>query len=130
MYLVDTSVWIQVFRKSVNFNISKVIPFDDIVTALPILQEVLQGCRDERAYRIAYESMVSLPMVDSPMPQERVIEAILLYRTARKTGLTVRSSIDCLIAASAMRHNLTVLHIDRDFSVLAKVSSLKERVLP
>ena len=53
----------------------------------------------------------------------------LLYRAARRAGLTVRSSVDCLIAACAIRHGFTVLHRDRDFPVLAKISPLFERDL-
>jgi hypothetical protein len=53
----------------------------------------------------------------------------LLYRAARRAGLTVRSSVDCLIAACAIRHGLTVLHRDRDLPVLAKISPLFERDL-
>ncbi|MCE9581620.1 MAG: PIN domain-containing protein [Planctomycetes bacterium] len=48
---------------------------------------------------------------------------------ARRQGVTVRSSVDCLIAACALRHQLTVLHRDRDFHRLAKVSPLRQRKL-
>jgi len=54
-------------------------------------------------------------------------EAVGLYRTVRRQGLTLRSSIDCLIAACALRHDLTVLHRDRDFDRLARVSALKQK---
>jgi predicted nucleic acid-binding protein len=54
-------------------------------------------------------------------------EAVLLYRAARRTGKTPRSSVDCLIAACALRHDLTVLHRDRDFEALTQVSILRAR---
>jgi hypothetical protein len=47
-----------------------------------------------------------------------------LYRTARRSGITVRSGVDCLIAVCALRHHLTVAHRDRDFDLLAQVSPL------
>jgi len=50
-----------------------------------------------------------------------------LYRAARNRGLTVRSSVDCLIAACALRHDLDVLHRDRDFEAIAHVSPLRTR---
>ena len=50
-----------------------------------------------------------------------------LYRSARRAGFTVRSSTDCLIAACALRHDLEVLHRDRDFPALASVSALRVR---
>jgi len=64
-------------------------------------------------------------MVESPLRAEVFDEAVALYRLARRSGLTVRSGVDCLIAACAGRHNLTVLHHDRDFDRLAKVSQLR-----
>jgi predicted nucleic acid-binding protein len=48
-------------------------------------------------------------------------------RTARRAGLTVRSSVDCLIAAAALRNDLEVLHRDRDFDALSRVSGLRVR---
>lgn len=93
---------------------------------MPVIQEVLQGFRDERAYRLARESMLSFPIVDSPLRTEVFLQAVELYRTARRAGRTVRSSIDCLIAASALRHDLTVLHVDRDYEGLAQVSALRQ----
>ncbi|HEV2852577.1 MAG TPA: PIN domain-containing protein [Thermoanaerobaculia bacterium] len=54
-------------------------------------------------------------------------EAAQLYRAARRSGITVRSGVDCVIAACAIRHGIPVLHYDRDFTLLAQVSSLKER---
>jgi predicted nucleic acid-binding protein len=103
------------------------VAFDDVVTCLPVVQEVLQGFRDERAFRIARESMTSLPTVESPLAIEVFKEAVALYRRARHTGLTIRSSVDCLIAACAIRHDLEVLHRDRDFDALATISPLRAR---
>lgn len=127
MLLVDTSVWVEVFRKSNPLDFSSVADIDEVVTCLPVFQEVLQGFRDERAFRIAEAAMLALPFVESPLPREVVGEAVQLYRAARRAGLTVRSSVDCLIAACAIRHGLTVLHHDRDFDVLARVSPLHAR---
>jgi predicted nucleic acid-binding protein len=127
MLLVDTSVWIEVFRKPGRFNLDEIVDFDEIVTCLPVIQEVLQGFRDERAFQTAREAMYALPIVGSPLSSRIVDQAIDLYRNARRAGLTIRSSVDCLIAACAMSHSLTVLHIDRDFEQLAKVSALESR---
>ena len=127
MLLVDTSAWIEVFRKPAGLDLTDVGGLDQIVTCLPVVQEVLQGFRDESAYRVARDAMLALPCVESPLPQARFEEAAALYRSARRAGFTVRSGIDCLIAACAIRHGLTVLHADRDFSLLAKVSPLQER---
>ncbi len=125
MYLVDTSVWIEVFRKRNRFDLESLVDFEEVVTCLPVVQEVLQGFQDEQAFQIAHEAMYALPMVESPLGSDVFDEAVQLYRSARRTGLTVRSSIDCLIAACALRHRLTVLHRDRDFDSIARVSPLQ-----
>jgi predicted nucleic acid-binding protein len=127
MILVDTSVWIEVFRARRPLDLESVVAFDDIVTCLPVMQEVLQGFRDERAFRTARDAMKALPLVESPLAIGVFEEAAELYRSARRAGITVRSSVDCLIATCAVRNNLEVLHCDRDFNELERVSPLRAR---
>jgi predicted nucleic acid-binding protein len=125
--LVDTSIWIEVFRRNRPLDLAAIVHIDDVVTCLPIVQEVLQGFRDDHAYRKAHTAMWSLALIESPMDASLFDEAVDLYRLARKRGLTIRSTVDCLIAAAALRHGLEVLHRDRDFAELAKISHLRER---
>jgi hypothetical protein len=125
--LVDTSVWIEVFRTRGRFSLEQVVEFDDVVTCLPVIQEVVQGFRDERAFALARDAMHALPVVESPMPRAVFDQAADLYRSARRGGVTVRSGVDCLIAACALRHGLEVLHHDRDYDALTRVSSLRSR---
>ena len=125
--LVDTSVWIEVFRRSPRVRLESEVDLDEVVTALPIIQEVLQGFREEEAFRTARGAMLALPIVESPLSRERFVEAAELYRAARRAGHTVRSATDCLIAACALRNQLLVLHFDRDYDLLARVSALKSR---
>ena len=127
MILVDTSVWIEVFRAQRALDLEAVVAFDEIATCLPVIQEVLQGFRDERAFRRAREAMFALPIVESPLAEDVYSEAIALYRSARRNGIAVRSSIDCLIAACALRHDLEVLHRNRDYAALARVAPLRHR---
>jgi len=128
--LVDTSAWIEVFRKPSRLAIESVVDFDDIVTCLPVVQEVLQGFTEEAAFRTARSAMLALPIVESPLRVAVIEEAVDLYRRARRAGLTIRSGADCLIAACAIRHDLTVLHADRDYPALARVSALQHRQVP
>jgi predicted nucleic acid-binding protein len=65
--------------------------------------------------------------VDSPLTAAMVDAAVDLYRRARRAGVTVRSSVDCLIAASASRHHLTIIHRDRDFAALARLAPFEQR---
>ncbi len=129
MLLVDTSAWIEVFRKPARIDVARVLDLDEIVTCLPVIQEVLQGFTDEAAFRTAREAMLSLPVVESPLGSGVFEEAVALYRAARRAGFTVRSGVDCLIAACALRHALTVVHVDRDFDRIARVAPLKQRGL-
>jgi predicted nucleic acid-binding protein len=124
--LVDTSVWIEVFRTSKPLRLEDHVDFDEVVTCLPVVQEVLQGFDREEHFRIARDAMWSMPIVESPLTGDVVEDAIDLYRRARRAGLTVRSGVDCLIAACAIRHGLTVLHADRDFTHLARVAPFEE----
>lgn len=127
MVLVDTSVWIEVFRRRSRLQLESIVEFDEIVTCLPVVQEVLQGFDDERAFATAREAMRALPIVEAPVTAGAFDDAVALYRSARRAGVTVRSGVDCLIAVCALRHGLEVLHRDRDYDEIARVSSLRVR---
>lgn len=102
----------------------RAIAGDQVVTCLPIMQEVLQGIDDESAFHVAVAAFADIRILENPLTRDVFDEAIQLYRAARRAGITVRSSVDCLIAACALRHNAEVLHIDRDFEHLARISNL------
>lgn len=125
--LVDTSVWIQTFRRTRPLQLESEVDLDDVVTCLPVVQEVLQVFDLEEHYRRAHTAMWSFPVVESPLTPVVIDEAVNLYRCARRAGLTIRSGVDCLIAACATRHDLNVLHNGRDFGALARISQLQER---
>jgi hypothetical protein len=116
-----------VFRAGRPLVLTDHVAFDDVVTCLPVVQEVLQGFREERAFRTAREAMLALPIVESPLADSVFLEAVALYRSARRAGRRVPSSVDCLVAACALRHDLEVLHRDRDFAALAAVAPLRAR---
>jgi predicted nucleic acid-binding protein len=125
--LVDTSIWVEFFRASSDLDLEGVLDLDEVVTCLPVIQEVLQGFDDQKAYRLAREAMFAFPVVESPLTEEVFQLAVDLYRSARRAGLTIRSSVDCLIAACVLRNSLTVLHRDRDFDALARIAPLDVR---
>jgi predicted nucleic acid-binding protein len=120
-------VWIEVFRQRGRLTLDETVDFDEIVTCLPVIQEVLQGFRDDAAFRTASHALTALPIVESPLRASVFDDAVGLYRSARRAGVTIRSGVDCLIAACALRHDLTVLHRDRDYAGLSRVSALKVR---
>lgn len=90
--------------------------------SLPVIQEVLQGFREERAYQIARDALLAFPIVESPLRLAVFEEAATLCRLAPRTGLTVRSGVACLIAACAIGHDLEVLHRNPDCDAPAQVA--------
>jgi predicted nucleic acid-binding protein len=118
---------VEVFHRARRFRLESVVELEEVATCLPVVQEVLQGFRDEHAFRVARDAMLAFPIVESPLRTVVFDEAIRLYRVARRAGLTIRSGVDCLIAACAIRNGLDVLHHDRDFDSLARVSQLRAR---
>jgi predicted nucleic acid-binding protein len=125
--LVDSSVWIEFFRRDSDLDLEASLDLEEVVTCLPVVQEVLQGFDDQRSYLLARDALFAFPVVESPLSEDVHLLAVDLYRSARRAGLTIRSSVDCLIGACALRNSLTVAHHDRDFDALAKVSPLEIR---
>jgi len=122
--LVDTSIWI--WRLS-----SPVVRFlsegDDLAICPPVVQELRQG--GTTAGRIAEVDAIVMQaeMIESPVALECFHDAGLIYSRARQRGFTIRSAMDCLIAAIAIRHDLLLLHGDRDFEVIARFTPLRTR---
>lgn len=124
MILVDTSVWIELL----NGRMGKRLSPDDLlqfVTCGPVLQEVLQGLRDHPSSSAVRESLEVVPRIGDPLPSERFTEAADIYRNGRRRGYTIRSSVDCLIAAIAIHHRVPVWHRDRDFTTIASFTALE-----
>ncbi len=123
MILADTSVWIELL----NGQLGKSVTPDDLLrlaTCAPVLQEVLQGLRDDRRSDEFRDALLALPCLGDPLSVATCLHAADLYRQARKIGYTIRSSVDCLIAAIAIEHRATVWHRDRDFRTIARFTSL------
>ncbi|HEX6160244.1 MAG TPA: PIN domain-containing protein [Thermoanaerobaculia bacterium] len=119
--LADTSAWINHLR-----GIHPIPEEVVLVTVPPVLQEVLHGADLARSYDLLREVVLSsATMLDNPMPLERFEQAAQIYLRCRDKGYTPRSSVDCLIAASAIAHDAELLHDDRDFGFIAEVVPLR-----
>jgi predicted nucleic acid-binding protein len=120
--LVDTSVWIDFLRGSSSREKEILKSCLDqreyIATSGIIVQEILQGIRDDIQYRETSRFLGFFPCIDLQFSDH--IEAANIYRQLRKQGFTIRSPIDCLIAALAMRCGLLLLHKDRDYPTIAR----------
>lgn len=126
--LFDTSVWIEFLNRRDTLAailLEKNIQDDEQVFLTPtILQEILQGIRDDSKYEeiketLSYFTILQLPHVSA------AIASAQLYRSLRKKGATVRKSNDCLIAHYAIEFKLTLVHVDSDFDLIAKHSGLQ-----
>jgi predicted nucleic acid-binding protein len=125
--LVDTSAWVEYLRGTGSAHNSWIRDAIRAETPLgwtePILYELTAGTGSPRRVEELRALLLRGPMVAVEGLQDWE-DAAQLYRTARSKGLTVRSSIDCLIAAVALRTGNPVLALDRDFEALAQVSDL------
>jgi len=95
------------------------------VTCGPIVQELLQGIRDDRVRRVFRDDILAIVRIDDPVPLDAFLEAAEIYRQGRERGYTIRSATDCLIAAVAIRNNVPVWHQDRDYDAIARFTALR-----
>ena len=126
--MVDTSVWIEFFKgtgSSFDQHLAELIRVDAPIALTEVIYcEVLQGIRDDSVHARVREILQAFPvlLLDGPRSADR---AVALYRASRRRGLTIRSTVDCLIAAVCLDAGAELFHHDRDFDVLAKVADLK-----
>jgi len=120
-YLFDTSVWIDFFSGTDSLETQRLTRYleeDMPVFICPvIIQEVLQGVKNDRDYLKVKESFLALEiLVEEPV--EAAVGAADIYRALRKKGITIRKSNDCLIAWYALKNSLEIIHRDRDFDLI------------
>ena len=127
MIVVDTTVWIDFLEgrgSAFDRHLTELVEVDAPLALVDIIyREVLQGIRDEETYRRTRVSLRAHPIL-RPHGLETFETAANLYRTARRRGLTIRRSVDCLIAATCLEIGAEIYHNDRDFDALARVSDL------
>lgn len=125
---MDSSAWIGLLRNEqtpVTQYLERAIHVDaPLVVAGVAVTELLRGCSSEPEADKLRSALLAWPHVEPTFPTTYEAAAGL-YRAARRQGLTVRSTIDCLLAAMALENGLTILHSDRDFDALARISNLQ-----
>ena len=128
MIVVDTSVWIDVLRGTDSTPASRCVELieDGAPLALTdvILTELLQGMRSDREARLLERHLRAFPILRLESLADFTLAA-QLYRTARRAGVTVGKTIDCLIAAPCVRTGAALLHADADFDRLATCTPLR-----
>lgn len=126
MIVVDSSVWVNYFNgvsTPQSDLLRNLFGVEHIGIGDLILTEVLQGFREERDYRTARRLLGSVP-VESMLGGEAAIRAADDFRTLRRSGVTVRKTIDVMIASHCIARGHVLLHADRDFDLIAGVLPL------
>jgi hypothetical protein len=126
--VVDTSVWVDLLNGNATSQTER---FEELLDSGPplaltdvIYTEILQGLRNTREARAVDKHLRAFPVLRlTDLDDFRF--AAELYRTARSKGITVRKTLDCLIAVPCIRAGAPLLHADSDFDRLSTCSSLK-----
>ena len=127
MILVDSSVWIDYFRSA---DTPQVALLDSLFGRSPlavgdlIAAEVLQGVRDEREFKWVKRTLDAFEHIDLA-GYHLAVRASENYRSLRAMGITIRKTMDTLIATRCIEDGLTLLHADRDFLPFAQHLGLK-----
>jgi len=121
MILIDTSVWIDFLtdRDTPNTEVVDLMvnEREDICICGVVLAEVLQGIRRDKEYKKTKTILSELLFL--PMTKETFYLSADIYRTCRARGITIRNSIDCMIAATCIQHEARLFHNDKDFDLIA-----------
>jgi predicted nucleic acid-binding protein len=115
--VVDSSVWIDYFNgvdSKATGQLDALLGAEPVAVGDLILAEVLQGFRNETHYKTAKELMLSLTVFDM-LGQEMAIKSADNYRALRAKGVTVRRTVDVIIATFCIDHELPLLFEDKDF---------------
>jgi predicted nucleic acid-binding protein len=126
MLLIDTSVWIIVFRDrsgQIRQQLEALVADREILLTRFTQLELLQGSLNEQEWTILSTYLEVQDYVEPTPSSWRA--AARIYYDLRRQGLTVRSPIDCCIAQAALQNDLLLIHNDRDFETIAQVRSLR-----
>jgi predicted nucleic acid-binding protein len=129
MIVADTSVWIDYVR-GVEASHTDILDYElehsRIVTGDIIITEFLQGFRNEKDYQAAKEIMDSLEYYDF-LGKEIALQSAQNFRKLQRSGVTVRKTIDVIIATFCIENGFKLLHNDRDFNPMEEILDLKVR---
>jgi len=129
MILVDTSALLPYLKgkeTAASVFLQRTLDEDVEIALTPwIAQEVIQGARDETEWRTLRRYLSSQRMIHLADQLRSHLEAARIYYECRRRGLTVRSSVDCIVAQTALEHRVPLLHGDRDYEAIQQVRPLK-----
>ena len=128
MIVVDTSVWTDVLGGRQSRQALRCVELieggEPVALTDVIFTEVLQGLRSEEEAALVERHLRAFPVLRLEGLDDFALAAAL-YRTARGAGVTIRKTLDCLIAAPCVRTGAPLLHADADFDRLASCTPLR-----
>ena len=127
MILVDTSVWIDYFNGVENRQtetLDRILSEQSVLIGDIILTEILQGFDSDKDYRLAKQALDPLDCVHLG-GKSLAIEAASNFRYLRSKGITIRKTVDMLIASWCIEHDVELLHNDKDFDRIARELPLR-----
>jgi len=130
MIVVDSSVWIDYFTGKNSpgaVKLDSLLGEELLAIGDLILIEVLQGFRADKDFRQARKLLLSLTVVNM-LDTAIALKSAANFRTLRKKGITVRKTIDAIIATYCIENKLPLLHSDKDFQPFHKHLKLKNAV--
>lgn len=126
--LIDTSVWIALFRDqsgSMKSSVASIVGDEDVVLTRFNQLELLQGAKNESEWILLSNYLDTQDYLEASTDTWR--EAARIYYDLRRRGRTVRSTIDCCIAQIAIERQVLILHQDRDFERIGDIRPLVQR---
>ena len=132
MILIDTSAWVEFLRATgspEHLEVKRLLGTQEVGVVDLVAMELLAGAVSEEAAQQLARFLARFTAVASSSPADHQLAASL-YRRGRVGGRTVRSLIDCLIAAVALRLDAPLLARDRDYDVLAEICPLTRHLAP
>lgn len=130
--LVDTSVWADFFNNNETEQVKKlcqcIADGEEIGTCGLIISEFFQGLKTEKAIKEIRPYFQSMTML-TPVEPGTYFDAANLFRKLRKKGVSIRSTIDCIIACIASDAGFSILSSDRDFKFIARSELLNLRII-
>lgn len=121
MILVDTSVWIDYFNgvsTKQTDSLDHILSEQSVFIGDIILTEILQGFDSDKEFELAKEALDPLDCIQLG-GKKQAINAAFNFRFLRSKGITIRKTVDMLIASWCIEHKVVLLHNDKDFEQIA-----------
>ena len=127
MIIVDSTAWVEFFNGTSSPHVQRLSTAlqeeEDLAVVPIIITEVLQGFRTDSGFRRARRVLLALPVIQPTVDCH--VRAARLFRSLRKSGVTVRGAVDCIIAQTCLDVDAELLSPDADFERIARHTPLR-----